>query len=238
MSSGENCHNQLNFENMLSPDVNHLFRTDPIATLQALSQQKDSLKTLTYVAAQYYRAGQLLRAQHSPVDAGFAEFHSLETVTLKGQCPNFERAVMSSRSPPGLKLLVFRTDEIVWPPFSKESELSVNEIPFWRAPSCSVPATLSTLQIIGRDQDFTASMKRVIISVAKKMQQAGVELEVQVETRSSYFPPYLYGEPLPKTTTVFAGEWKHAARRTSTLMNRLTSFNEDSSDEEWTSEEE
>lgn len=217
----------MNFEQELSPAASYLFRNDPAATLEALGQQKHSLKTLTYVATQYYQRGTRLRPQRSPVDAGFAEFHSLESVTLCGQCPNFERAVMSSRSPPELKTLLFHTDEIFWSPYADGIPESIlNSIPFLRAPSCSVPPTLSTLQIIGREQDFTTAMKRTIAHAAKETQKMGVSLEVQLQTRSSYFPPYLYGEPLPKTTTVFAGEWKELARRPRILWDPSSSDEE------------
>lgn len=208
------------FDQQLNPAANYLFRNDPGLTLQALSQQKDSLKALTYVATSYYQHRSLIRPPHSPTDAGFAEFHSLESVTLCGQCPNFERAVMSSQSPSSLKTLVFQTDEIYWAPLGPTASVSaLDAIPFLRAPSCSVPPALSTLRIVGREQDFTAAMKGRISSAAKEMLKLGVALEVQVESRSTYFPPFLYGEPLPKATTVFDGTWRLTEHRPRTLWN-------------------
>lgn len=141
---------------------------------------------------------------------------------------------MSSRSPPALQTLVFHTDEIFWSPLahSLEGILSefalgiLNEVPFLRAPSCSIPPTLSSLQIIGREQDLTTGMKRTIEHAAEKIQKMGAKLEVQMETRSHYFPPYLYGEPLPKTTTVFDGQWQEQVRRPRILWDSSSSDEE------------
>lgn len=54
-------------------------------------------------------------------------------------------------------------------------------------------------------------MKGQIEAAARGMKKMGINFELHFETWSSYFPPYLYGEPLPTTTCVYDGGWNEAA---------------------------
>ncbi|PPJ54831.1 hypothetical protein CBER1_08428 [Cercospora berteroae] len=209
---GENCHNCHHFEDVIDPAANNLFNNDPAATLEAISQQSHSLKTLVYVTPELFNGWRRKMPKRSAVDAGFVGFHLLEEVTLHGRCPNFERAVLSSRAPPTLKVLTYQIDQMFWPPYLDSSaDAPLATIPFIRAPSSSVPPSLKTLRIIGHIQDLTTAMKGQIEGAARGMKKMGINFELHFETWSSYFPPYLYGEPLPTTTSVYDGGWNEAA---------------------------
>ncbi|KAF2211345.1 hypothetical protein CERZMDRAFT_98655 [Cercospora zeae-maydis SCOH1-5] len=207
---GENCHNVRHFEDVVDPAASHLFENDPAATLEAIGQQRHSLKSLTYVTPEMRNGWRIKPPSH--VDAGFAAFPLLEHVTLHGKCPNFERAVMSSRSPPNLKSLTYQIDQIFWPPYMDRSlDSPLNPIPFIRAPSSSVPKSLTSLRIIGQPQDFTTPMKHQVEAAARSMKEMGIHLEFLFENWSPYYPPYLYGEPVPTTFTIYDGGWKETS---------------------------
>ncbi|KAM3414338.1 hypothetical protein BST61_g10985 [Cercospora zeina] len=146
----------------------------------------------------------------SPVDPGLnADYHVLEHVTLHGRCFNFERAVMSSRSPPILKSLTYQVDEIFWPlRIDLSPDPILLTIPFIRAPSSSVPKSLTTLRIISQPQNLTTMMTSQVDATARNLKRMGINLECLYEPLSTYYPPYLYGEPVPTAVTVYDGGWK------------------------------
>lgn len=218
--TGENCHNVKHFADDIPPASNHLFQANASATLAALAQQKDSLTTLTYLTSDVYYHGNLrwtMVPNLHPVDAGFSDFQKLESITLVGHCPNFERAVMSSRSPPHLKRLSFKGDNAFCmpnsaaqvPPTAFDMD-PLHMTPFLRAPSSSVPPNLHELNVTYqnpslRARDLTLGMRDFISTAAKATRQMGIRLKVHSLERQAYFPPYLYGEPLPKELLVFDG---------------------------------
>ncbi|KAI5363984.1 Putative F-box domain, leucine-rich repeat domain superfamily [Septoria linicola] len=203
---GENCHNIDQFADKINPAANHLFNNNPAAALEAIGQQKSSLRELVYVTPE--RNGWSRKVpKRSAVDAGFANFHYLESITLHGTCVNFERAVVSSRSPPMLKELIYKTDNMFWSPIMDSApEIVLSLLPFVRAPSSSLPTTLEKLRIISNKQHVNSSIRQNVRAAAKILEKHGVVFQVAFETRSSYFPPYLYGEPLPVINTIFDGK--------------------------------
>lgn len=214
-SPGENCHNVLQFADDIDPSSNHLFTVNPHLAVEALKQQQATLTTLTYTTTEtYFQHRHLARrreASSTPRDAGFADFNKLTKVTLVGHCPNFERALMTSCSPPTLETLEFKALS----PFRREhgsasEDKAIPIIPFLRAPSCSVPATLRNIDIAfgstvyDADGDILPSMTKNLIEVtAKAARPMGVKLRFFFKPRTHYFPPYLYGEPVPVETLVY-----------------------------------
>ncbi|KAK4613749.1 hypothetical protein CLAFUW4_08715 [Fulvia fulva] len=241
LSLGENCHNIQHFGDDIDAASNHLFQMDPQTTVAALKQQKHSLRVLTYVTTEtYYQHLQLARwvtIKKSPIDAGFADFAALEEVTLLGQCPDFERALMTTRSPPNLKSLTFRA----MTPFRREigshslpgSPLAL--VPFMRAPSCSIPESLTRLKVayydtlpIGVGRSFSETTKGIIRKAANATKKIGIELTVSYVDRSNYYPPYLWGEPQPTETIAFTGDDGFVGRFLSTHT-----ASDDDGDDEW-----
>ncbi|KAF7197497.1 hypothetical protein HII31_01307 [Pseudocercospora fuligena] len=214
---GENCHNVRHFGDEVDPTSNHLFTSDSAAALEALKQQSHSLKHLTYATTDIYyqhRQRRLTNPNKGPTDAGFADFQCLEVVTLIGHCPNFERAIMSSRSPPILKSLTFKSENVFRPGSYGEAESTFSMIPFLRAPSSSVPSTLKSIDVVYHNpplspQALTPSTRKFIETAAKATGKAGIKLRVLSEDRTNYFPPYLYGEPTPEEHVVYDGEFAH-----------------------------
>ncbi|EME81300.1 uncharacterized protein MYCFIDRAFT_88010 [Pseudocercospora fijiensis CIRAD86] len=212
---GENCYNIRHFGEEVDPTSNHLFTSDSAASVEALKQQSHSLKQLTYATTDKYyqhRQRRLTNRNKGPTDAGFADFHCLESVTLIGYCPNFERAIMSSRSPPILKNLTFKSDNAFRPGSYGEAESTFSMIPFLRAPSSSVPPTLANLNVVYHNpplspQDLTPSTRIFIETAAKATGKVGINLRVLSEDRTNYFPPYLYGEPTPEEHVVYDGDF-------------------------------
>ncbi len=217
---GENYHNERHFDNHVPLCYNGLFFRDTIATLEALSQQKDSLKSLTYVSSGLQSGSfmQRLRLRQPGVDAGFADFNALESVTAVGSCAPFERAVMSSKSPPNLRSLHFESEK----PFSKalHTDRSVSStsdsdvlasLPFLRAPSATLPGSLQELSIIELhyimlSSEMPVAKRRHIVAVARALKKAhNATLMVKTKFFGSYYPPILHGEPNPFEEIVYDG---------------------------------
>lgn len=203
---------------------NDLFRKRPDLAIEALKEQKDSLRVLTYVTSATSDPSpfESLNAGLSrifAVDGGFSDFTQLEEVTLIGHCPAFERCMMSTTSPPNLKLLASKVDRPFLDPFTSshapDEPSVVSQIPFLRAPSASVPETLKTLNITytnihsipGVDLMIPGSKERVRISnAADATSRMDVSLRVFLTWRGGtawYYPPYLYGEQEPLDGLVF-----------------------------------
>ncbi|KAF2160571.1 hypothetical protein M409DRAFT_70325 [Zasmidium cellare ATCC 36951] len=214
---GENCHNILQFADDIDPGSNHLFTVNPQLTVDALKQQSSTLTTFTYTTTEtYFQHRHLARirdACSAPIDAGFTDFNKLTKVSLIGHCPNFERALMTSCSPPILKTLEFKA----LTPFRRElgstaEDHAIGIVPFLRAPSASVPSTLKNIDIsfgstaYDADGNILPSQTKNLIEVTSKATRSmGVHLRFFFKPRSHYFPPYLYGEPTPVETLVYDG---------------------------------
>lgn len=219
---GENCHNIRWFANQVDAEYNHLFRTDSEASVQALAQQKHSLKWLAY-ATPYPVTGlhantQVNRRHKAPHDGGFADFHYLEEVALFGECREFERALMTTKCPPNLKSIKIKARL----PFSASYDGYDDDdtgsdflklTPFLRAPSCCVSETLEHLDItfewsrrpLLSYMKFILRHKNLIIGAAHAAAEMGIRLQVSATHRSQYFPPYLYNEPVPEEWVVYRG---------------------------------
>lgn len=193
---------------------NQLFKNNSAATLAALSQQKESLTSLTYATNQdgYEWNGipTLITPDKTPVDGGFAEFCALEKIKLVGECAPFERAVFSSRPPPNLKVLAVDCDlplERFYYNFTSlddESDHSLDYAPFFRAPSSSMPKGFQKLELT--HTSHSTEDHELIYTLADELKAVGVELLVYVKERSTFFPPYLDGEPKPREDVYFNGE--------------------------------
>lgn len=211
---GENCHNFRHFGDHIDPVSNHLFSADSTAALAALGQQSHSLRDLTYAATDMHYQHQQCRltARNStPTDAGFVDFGNLESVTLIGICPTFERAVMSSRSPPSLKSLTYRCENIFQPLPNGISETPFAAIPFLRAPSSSVPSTLAKIDVICDNIPLTPATlstqtRDYIRTAARETSKAGIHLRVFTQGATTYYPPYLFREPRPLDHLVYDAE--------------------------------
>lgn len=208
---GENIHNIRHFIDEVDPTSNHLFQTDSKAAIEAIQQHQHSLKHLTYVTTEtYYQHMQLayrITSGGSSADAGFANFHCLEDVTLVGHCPNFERALMTSQSPPNLRKIECRGLN----PLRQTGGTApgVNSVPFLRAPSCSMPPNLKDLDIVFETTFMSfgsadSAKKKLIETAAEAVHKTGIKLRVFYLQVTGYFPPYLYGEPRPSRDLVYA----------------------------------
>jgi hypothetical protein len=168
---------------------------------------------LTYTTTDIYswRGEHDLLESRTPEDAGFADFCNLESVSLVGICPNFERAVLTSRAPPNLKNLTFQARyalnlPLIDHPSANENICAV--IPFLRAPSSSVPPTLKNIDLIWQDPPKTRSklpkaVRTFVELSAEATKKMGIKLRVLSLDRSNYFPPFLYGEPVPQLRKIF-----------------------------------
>ncbi|CAK3903820.1 hypothetical protein DOTSEDRAFT_90064 [Lecanosticta acicola] len=212
---GENIYNITAFMGYpVDPASNHLFQTNPKAALHALQQQQGSLQSLTYATNErIYQHMQLARqilCDPSPVDAGFAGFHCLQHVTLVGQCPNFERALMTSKSPPILKTLEHQEISPLRRTVVNQAS-PLDSVPFLRAPSCSIPTTLESVDITYQsislmNSRITEAIKNEFIQpAAVAVETMGVRMRVFNRQVAGYFPPYLYGEPRPVSEMLFTG---------------------------------
>lgn len=215
--AGENVHNIRHFAQAVDPACNHLFERDPGAIIAALAQQRDSLKELTYVTNEaYHRRLHLVHGYFSPyestLDGRFAEFKSLEKVTLVGQCSNFERALMSSKSPPTLHTLHFKgadpfhgIDFEPTPLLASTDQVGFRSgIPFLRAPSSSLPPPLKELNLTYDKFVRSVGMeKSLIAAAAKEIKKLEFALRVAFQTSTRYYPPYLYGESEPRQELLY-----------------------------------
>ncbi|KAK5175450.1 uncharacterized protein LTR77_000589 [Saxophila tyrrhenica] len=252
---GENAHNARQFDNEVEASYNHLFRTNASAVVKALGQQNHSLKSLVYVAASasVFADSQLLRrmaeGRQAGVDAGFADFHALESITSSGANFTFERAVLSSAPPPNLKVLTYQAENAITSPHGSSLQTNADEtemnnrlvalLPFLRAPSASVPASLERLNIVYQRRVqapvvFTDDKQAHIEKTAKALKAVhGAVLMVGFKGFGQYYPPFLYGEDEPKEKMIFDGEsgtfygLKPGYARLADLTD------EDDSDEEW-----
>ena len=213
MRAGENVHNQRHFDNPIAQSFNHLFQLSAQTTISALRQQKHSLRSLEYVGSRFFVLGRLSFTNYIPrprepgLDAGFADFDKLEEISLVGPCTAFERAVMSDSPPPNLLLLRYQCDNPLPPPSGRESynekdpaaqdKYRASLLPFFRAPSASIPASLEELvATYQRDHfariSFSRLAKETIRDRALALKRVyGVKLMVQYIESSSYYPPLL-----------------------------------------------
>ncbi|EME42774.1 hypothetical protein DOTSEDRAFT_90064 [Dothistroma septosporum NZE10] len=244
LSLGENCHNIQFFGDEIDPASSHLFQMDSQTTIAALKQQQHSLRTLAYITTHtYYQHLQLARwinGKKNTVDAGFADFAALEEVTLLGQCPDFERAMMTSRSPPNLKSLTFKAKDAFRQEIGthSQSDSPLALVPFLRAPSCSIPDALERLNVayhdsspLGANRKLSETTKRIIRKAANATKEIGIELTVSYVDRRNYYPPYLWGEPAPTETTMFTGEHGFVGRFIAT--GTTVEDDDDEEDDEW-----
>lgn len=143
--------------------------------------------------------------EKTAVDGAFAEFFALEKIKLIGQCPNFERAVFSSRAPPKLKVLAascYRPLRGV--ETASDAQHALDFAPFFRAPSCSKPDGLERLELTHTDRSHQD--RDSYLALARELNDVGVELLVYAEKITTFFPPYLDGEPRPEVNLYFDGE--------------------------------
>lgn len=196
---------------------------DAAATIKALSQQKHSLRSLAYARAGHYTLSEgsfilrMLQRREPGVDAGFADFHRLESVTCIGACSQFEQAVLSTQSPPNLRTLVYQAENPITTLRASSRDTVLNDsslatyLPFLRAPSASVPACLETLHIVYQSRyrqplRLSDYMREHIQRLAKALSKVhGASLTVAETTFGRYFPPFLYGEPTPKERAIYEG---------------------------------
>lgn len=215
------------FATALHPAWNNLFRNHPIAALAALAQQKDSLKSLTY-GPQYDENASVERDpfDRTPVyevHAGFAEFIALEYVKLVDDCPIFEQAVLSAKAPPNLKVLAVESG-MPFPLFHHKvtPESVLQETSFFSAPSCSRPERFQRLELtfplysyedLSHLDIVSGEHHDLLIQLANGLKAIGADLIVYTKREAgsdgshntSYFPPYLDGEPTPRVDLYFDG---------------------------------
>jgi hypothetical protein len=189
-----------------------------------LKQQQHSLKSLVYATAGSYVLinGQFfhrLRAREPGIDAGFADFHCLESIAAVGSCAAFERAVMSSNSPPNLRSISFQSEN---PMHLTHNSRATNQddrdrellgmLPFLRAPSAAVPASLQEIYITYQRNIFqplvlNEEKKENIRATARALMRVhGASLTITSKGYGNYFPPILYGEPEPRNIVIYDGE--------------------------------
>lgn len=220
LTIAENVSNIQHFTEAIHSDANHLFQRNPGAALEALSLHSQTLQKLTIVTTEkYFQWGQFSQrfdgaSDRSSFYGGFADFHALESVTLIGDCAAIERALISSRSPPNLKELTFKSSIIFRRPVAKpledQDEDIMSILPFLRAPSSSVPKSLKSLDLVYNDPTMppmidTEAAKNFIKAAAKLTEKMGIQLKIWATEPNSYYPPYLYEEPVPKEDLVFNG---------------------------------
>lgn len=199
----------------LDPTWNQLFKNNPAATLAALSQQRESLTSLTYATTEdgygWHGIPSFITPNKTPVDGGLVDFFALENIKLVGECANFERAVLSSRAPPNLKNLSADSEYPLerfhynFQPIDESLSNALEFAPFFRAPSSCMPKRFEKLKLthaLHPEED-----RELVLDLAKKLALVGAKLEVIVKHDSSrYFPPYLHGEEKPAEETYFDGE--------------------------------
>jgi hypothetical protein len=159
----------------------------------------------------------MLRPRQPGVDAGFADFRRLENITCIGSCVGFERAVLSTSSPPNLRTLVYQSDNPITLPHRSSKDRPAEDsylqslLPFLRAPSASIPASLEDLHVVYQRNHMqpvylTSEKREHIRRVSKVLSKAhNINLMITSHTFGSYFPPLLYGEPEPTKRLVYDG---------------------------------
>lgn len=224
---GENCHNHRQFSAPIPAAANQLFdNRNPQSMVQVLSNQSRSLKSLTYATDPDYLPGVLsARPTHevSSADGLFSKFEKLEKVHLIGASINFERAMFSGNHPPNLKELIIEGMNTLWinaAPASEEetkADALIKNTPFLRIPSPTFPKSLPEIRMIYTDDGvlsphLSPSILSTISSLAESVKKAfGLTLSLDYKQRHRYFPPYLYGEPLPVQGPMFDGETRKFA---------------------------
>ena len=127
--------------------------------------------------------------------------------------------MLSSHPPPNLRDLTFQQDlNPLWPLGSQiDGDLDnagvLLFIPFFRAPSSSIPSSLEIFNIVceysdGQQDIFVSEEARrsTIRRAAKAVSEThGVKLNVKYYYRSHYYPPFLHGEPQPEEGLIYDG---------------------------------
>lgn len=155
----------------------------------------------------------------TPVDGGFADFFALETVKLVGECTNFERAVASSQAPPNLKLLAAESKYPLGKlrqklqPLDESTQSALDFVPFFRAPSSSVPKCLKSLELTS--EVIKTEHDNLMKDVAKELGEMGAQFLFFVKHETDYFPPFLDGEEEPYEDVYFDGQ--HIVRNAAEL---------------------
>lgn len=210
---GENCYNERHFINEVRASYNHMFRNSARSAVDTIKQQKHSLKSLTYGTAGTYVLNpmsffsRMMIHREAGIDAGFADFHQLEHIALIGCSAPFERAVLSSQPPPNLCSLHFQSENPIYMPRGSirmrdddeapTDRYLISMLPFFRAPSASVPSTLKSLRITYQHSsrlppDMTDEKRWTIRRAAAALKnQHGVCLTVTDLSFGHYFPPFL-----------------------------------------------
>ena len=168
----------------------------------------------------------LINAHHTTrgnVDGGFSSFHKLQRIDLIGHCPQFERAVMSVRPPPNLKALSFQAEGLFPPHVNIHTDLPAQQdtddtnllslLPFLNAPSASVPPKLENIHLICEHSFYQVVllpglMQRLLRGAAKAVRKLGngsAVLMVSSMQTGRYYPPFLYGEPVPTAELMYDG---------------------------------
>lgn len=158
------------------------------------------------------------------MDGGFADFHHLENVSLIGDCALFERALISTRSPPNLRHLTFASVS----PFRNSAgggthpsatpaegdTALLTYVPFLRTPSASIPKNLQTLDVVIEMSEyatpewslvdgFKAHVEKAAKAAAKT---SGLKLRLLERRHGQYYPPFLWGEQEPEAKLMFDGD--------------------------------
>ena len=222
---GENCHNKSQFPgDRIDIRANSLFATMPDVAVAALKLQAHSLKSLTYATNPniFWSSNLFNIARHTRdtgvVDGEFASFQALEKVHLIGSCRNFERALLCTRSPPNLRELIVESEQNGWlhnldPGLEAvTTEHYMKDMSFLRVPSPCIPKSLKSITFT-YDNDivpFAETAERdtidLLFEVYYSMEATfGITLSIKYKHRGRFFPPFLYGEPLPKETFLFNG---------------------------------
>lgn len=199
--------------NEVAASYNHLFKNGARAAVEALSQQKHSLNSLTYSTAGSYVLNpisflaRMATQREAGIDAGFADFHLLEHIALIGSSASFERAVFSSQPPPNLRSLHFQSENSLYMPRAFVQNLTsqgdaadrylISMLPFFRAPSASIPPTLESLRITYQHSyrqppELANERRRTIQRAAAALKkQHNVCFTVTDLTFGNYYPPFL-----------------------------------------------
>jgi hypothetical protein len=201
-----------------------LFATMPDVAVAALKSQAHSLKSLTYATRlnMFYGSRSFHVARHTRdigvADGEFSNFQALEKVHLIGSCRNFERALLCTRSPPNLRELIVEGERDGWlhnldPGLDAvTTEHYIKGMSFLRVPSPCIPKSLKSMTFI-YDNDrvsFARTAERdsidLILEVYHSMEATfGIALSIKYKQRGRFFPPFLYGEPVPTEIVLFDG---------------------------------
>lgn len=212
---GENVYNQRHFSNQIGQDYNHLFHLSAHTTMNALSQQKHSLKFLQYTAARYLVIGGLnltnqpTRPREPGLDGGFPDFEKLESIACRGPCSAFERVVMASVPPPSLRSLIYQSGNPLTlsaiNPTSPDAEdiqdhdnYLIARLPFFRTTSAGTPNCLKEFSVVYENRTiasevFTEHRTPRVRAISQALKRRhGATLTVSHEDGGAYYPPLLY----------------------------------------------